>query len=62
MGRKKKRLKKTTDSNHPDPIAPNVLERNFNVELPNTVVVAVRDMKDRLLTMLQDDAHLPALE
>ena len=39
VGRKKKRFKKTTDSNHPDPIAPNVLERNFNVELPDTAWV-----------------------
>lgn len=38
-GRKKKRFKKTTDSNHPDPIAPNVLERNFHVELPNAAWV-----------------------
>ena len=30
---------KTTDSNHPDPIAPNVLERNFHVDLPNTARV-----------------------
>lgn len=27
----------TTDSNHPLPIAPNLLERNFTVRLPNTV-------------------------
>jgi transposase InsO family protein len=39
VGRKKKRFKKTTDSNHPDPIAPNVLERNFTVELPDTAWV-----------------------
>jgi putative transposase len=39
VGRKKKRFKKTTDSNHPDPIAPNVLERKFTVELPNTAWV-----------------------
>ena len=39
VGRKKKRFKKTTDSNHPDPIAPNVLARNFTVELPNTAWV-----------------------
>jgi putative transposase len=32
---KKKRFRKTTDSNHTDPIAPNVLERNFDVELPD---------------------------
>jgi len=35
VGRRKKRFRKTTDSNHPHPIAPNVLERNFDVELPN---------------------------
>jgi putative transposase len=34
-GRKKRRFRKTTDSNHPDPIAPNVLERHFDVELPD---------------------------
>jgi len=33
--RKKRRFRKTTDSNHPHPIAQNVLERNFDVELPN---------------------------
>jgi putative transposase len=38
-GRKKRRFRKTTDSNHPDPIAPNVLERNFNVDLPDTAWV-----------------------
>jgi putative transposase len=38
-GRKKRRFRKTTDSNHPDPIAPNVLERNFDVELPDTAWV-----------------------
>jgi transposase InsO family protein len=38
-GRKKRRFCKTTDSNHPDPIAPNVLERNFDVELPDTAWV-----------------------
>jgi putative transposase len=32
---KKQRFRKTTDSNHTDPIAPNVLERNFDVELPD---------------------------
>jgi transposase InsO family protein len=35
VGRKKKRFRKTTDSNHTDPIAPNVLERNFHVDLPD---------------------------
>ncbi|PKN55915.1 MAG: hypothetical protein CVU56_18760 [Deltaproteobacteria bacterium HGW-Deltaproteobacteria-14] len=38
-GRKKRRFRKTTDSNHPHPIAPNVLERNFDVALPNTAWV-----------------------
>ena len=39
VARKRRRFRKTTDSNHPHPIAPNVLERNFNVELPNTAWV-----------------------
>ena len=39
VGRKKKRFRKTTDSNHPHPIAPNVLERKFDVELPDTAWV-----------------------
>jgi transposase InsO family protein len=39
VGRKKKRFRKTTDSNHADPIAPNILERNFHVDLPNTAWV-----------------------
>jgi len=38
-GRKKRRFRKTTDSNHPDPIAPNVLDRHFDVELPDTAWV-----------------------
>jgi putative transposase len=38
-GRKKRRFRRTTDSNHPDPIAPNILERNFEVDLPNTAWV-----------------------
>src|SRR6476469_6166852 len=37
--RRKRRFRRTTDSNHPDPIAPNILERNFDVELPNTAWV-----------------------
>jgi transposase InsO family protein len=36
---KKRRFRKTTDSNHSDPIAPNLLARNFHVELPNTAWV-----------------------
>ena len=39
VARKKRRFRKTTDSNHSHPIAPNVLERNFNVELPDTAWV-----------------------
>ena len=37
--RRKRRFRKTTDSNHLDPIAPNVLERQFCVALPNTAWV-----------------------
>jgi transposase InsO family protein len=32
----RKRFKKTTDSNHKLPVAPNLLDRNFSVERPNT--------------------------
>ncbi len=39
VARRKRRFRRTTDSNHPHPIAPNVLERNFDVELPNTAWV-----------------------
>ncbi len=39
VARKKRKFRRTTDSNHADPIAPNVLERNFDVELPNTAWV-----------------------
>jgi putative transposase len=39
VARKKRRFRRTTDSNHPHPIAPNVLERNFHVELPNAAWV-----------------------
>jgi len=35
----KRRFRKTTDSNHSFPIAPNVLERLFDVEAPNSVWV-----------------------
>jgi transposase InsO family protein len=34
-----KRYKATTDSNHDDPIAPNVLNRNFTTDAPNKVWV-----------------------
>jgi transposase InsO family protein len=35
VARRKRRFRKTTDSNHKHPIAPNVLARNFEVELPD---------------------------
>jgi transposase InsO family protein len=34
-GRKRRRFRKTTDSNHPLPIAPNLLERDFTATAPN---------------------------
>jgi transposase InsO family protein len=34
-GRRKRRFRRTTDSNHPHPIAPNILDRAFEVDLPN---------------------------
>jgi transposase InsO family protein len=37
--RRKRRFRRTTDSNHDSPIAPNVLERNFDQEAPNKVWV-----------------------
>jgi len=37
--RKRKRFRATTDSKHADPIAPNVLARNFTAALPNTAWV-----------------------
>jgi putative transposase len=36
----KRKFKVTTDSNHPLPIAPNLLERNFSPALPNRVWVS----------------------
>jgi putative transposase len=33
--RRRRRFRTTTDSNHADPIAPNLLKRNFTAELPN---------------------------
>jgi putative transposase len=39
VARKKRRFRKTTDSNHKHPVAPNVLARNFDVELPDTAWV-----------------------
>jgi len=38
--RKKRRFQKTTDSNHGLPVAPNVLDRQFTVETPNTAWVS----------------------
>jgi putative transposase len=35
QGRQKRRFRRTTDSNHAMPIAPNVLERNFKTSAPN---------------------------
>ena len=35
----KRKFKVTTDSNHDKPIAPNLLERNFTVDTPNTAYV-----------------------
>ena len=33
--RQKRRFRRTTDSNHADPIAPNVLQRDFEPKMPN---------------------------
>ncbi len=38
-GRRKRRFRATTDSQHRFPVAPNVLMRDFNVEAPNTAWV-----------------------
>lgn len=35
VARRKKRFRRTTDSDHTDPIAPNVLARDFQIEVPN---------------------------
>jgi transposase InsO family protein len=35
QARRKRRFRRTTDSRHPHPIAPNLLARRFNVETPN---------------------------
>ena len=35
-GKRKRRFRNTTQSNHRHPVAPNVLERQFTVEQPNT--------------------------
>jgi len=38
--RSRKRFQKTTDSNHSNPVSPNLLNRNFSVEKVNTVWVS----------------------
>lgn len=38
-GKRRRKFCKTTDSKHPDPIAPNVLNREFDIALPNTAWV-----------------------
>jgi putative transposase len=40
QGRQKRRFRRTTDSNHTQPIAPNVLRRNFATGAPNEAWVA----------------------
>lgn len=40
QGRQKRRFRRTTDSNHTQPIAPNVLRRNFATSAPNEAWVA----------------------
>jgi putative transposase len=37
VGRQKRRFRRTTDSNHPHPIAPNVVGREFKPKAPNAV-------------------------
>jgi putative transposase len=37
VGRQKRRFRRTTDSNHPSPIAPNVVQRDFEPDAPNAV-------------------------
>jgi transposase InsO family protein len=37
LGRRPKRFRKTTDSDHTQPVAANLLDRNFDVERPNQV-------------------------
>lgn len=39
FGRKRRRFKATTDSRHDDPIAPNLLKRQFTAKLPGQVMV-----------------------
>lgn len=37
VGRQKRRFRRTTDSNHPSPIAPNIVQRDFEPLAPNKV-------------------------
>ena len=37
FGKQKRKFKATTDSNHKQPVAPNILDGNFDVEEPNQV-------------------------
>jgi transposase InsO family protein len=37
VGKKAQQFRKTTQSDHADPVAPNLLDQNFTVETPNTV-------------------------
>jgi putative transposase len=39
VAKRRKKFRVTTDSKHADPIAPNVLDRDFDVALPNTAWV-----------------------
>jgi transposase InsO family protein len=39
QARRKRRFRRTTDSNHPNPVAPNVLARRFEPAAPNAVWV-----------------------
>ena len=39
QGQQKRRLRRTTDSNHTQPVAANVLARNFHAQAPNTAWV-----------------------
>ncbi len=40
VGRRKRRFRKTTDSRHLEPVAPNLLKRNFSAPAPNRIWAA----------------------
>jgi putative transposase len=44
VAKRRRRFRKTTDSNHAHPIAPNVLDRRFDAELPEHGVGDRRDV------------------